>query len=249
MDGDQPNAASRRDVIAQPHPFTAHHGGGIVTGPDGLLYIGWGDGESPQGRKENAQSLATPLGKILRINPRPSGDRPYGIPDGNPFAGRDGARPEVFAFGLRNPWRFSFDRETGDAFIGDVGQYDVEEISYVPAGDLAGANFGWPFLEGNKPLQGTAPSGLVAPLVTWTHTDGRCAAVGGYVYRGAAIPALRGAYLYGDLCDNHVRALTIANGRVATERDFGPLVREGLVTDGELYALSLPDGIVKLVSK
>ena len=199
-----PEVASRRNLLDQPHPFNAHHGGGLATGPDGLLYIGWGDGESPRTQnKTNAQSLESLLGKILRIQPRTAGNRPYAVPAGNRFVDRPGARPEIFALGLRNPWRFSFDRETGDVWIADVGQYDEEEISYVPAGHLNGANFGWPFLEGTEPRQGSAPDGLIAPLLTYRHGD-RCAVIGGYVYRGSAIPALRGSYLYGDLCDNHV---------------------------------------------
>lgn len=245
-----PKVGTRRGVIDVPHPFTAHHGGGLATGPDGMLYIGWGDGESPQRHKENAQLVDRLLGKILRIHPRPAGGRPYSIPAGNPFVGRDGARPEVFALGLRNPWRFTFDRENGDVWIGDVGQYQVEEISHVRAGHLAGANFGWPFLEGNESRQGTAPDGLIAPLLTYGHGD-RCAVIGGYVYRGHAIPELRGSYLYGDLCDNHVRALRLEGDRIVEEKDLGPLVMDGLDgfgedADGELYLLSLSGGLFEL---
>jgi glucose/arabinose dehydrogenase len=245
-----PLVKTRRDVITEPHPFNAHHGGSLATGPDGMLYIGWGDGENPAKRKENPQSLESLLGKILRIDPRASGGRPYSIPTGNPFVGRPGARPEVFALGLRNPWRFTFDRRTGDLWIGDVGQYRVEEISLVRAGHAAGANFGWPFLEGVTRRQGTAPAGLTAPLLTYDH-DERCAVIGGYVYRGSAIPALRGSYLYGDLCDNHVRALRVEGDRIVEQKDFGALVPEGLAgfgedAEGELYVLSLPQGLFKL---
>ena len=249
MEETGPNIDTRRDVIEEPHPFNAHHGGSLATGPDGMLYIGWGDGENPRSDKRNAQSLESLLGKILRIDPRPTGDQPYSIPAGNPFVGRPDARPEVFAFGLRNPWRFSFDRENGDVWIGDVGQYTDEEVSHVPADQLAGANFGWPFLEGTAERQGTAPEGLVAPLLTYDHGD-RCAVMGGYVYRGKAIPELRGSYVYGDLCDNHVRALRLEEGRIVEERDFGALVPKvagfGEDADGELYVLSLPDGLFKL---
>jgi glucose/arabinose dehydrogenase len=249
-DDGRPVEASRRDVISEPHPFTAHHGGGIVTGPDGMLYIGWGDGEAPTEHKDNAQSLGSPLGKVLRIQPKPEGG--YEVPADNPFVAQADARPEIYALGLRNPWRFSFDRETGDAYIGDVGQYSDEEISFVPAAEFAGANFGWPFLEGTEPQQGVAPDGLVAPIVSWTHDDGRCAAVGGFVYRGSAIPALRGSYVYGDLCDSRVHAIRIEHGRIVDERDFGQFVTEGLVGfgedgQGELYILSLPFGVFKLV--
>ena len=186
----------------------------------------------------------------MRIDPRPSNGRPYSIPAGNPFVGRAGARPEVFALGLRNPWRFTFDRRNGDLWIGDVGQYRVEEISHVRAGHAAGANFGWPFLEGSTPRQGTAPAGLTAPLLTYDHGD-RCAVIGGYVYRGSAIPELRGSYLYGDLCDNHVRALRLEGDRIVEQKDFGALVPEGLAgfgedAEGELYLLSLPQGLFKL---
>jgi glucose/arabinose dehydrogenase len=250
MGDELPELETRRDVIEAAHPFTAHHGGGLATGPDGLLYIGWGDGEAPEGDKEHAQSLSSLLGKMLRIDPRGDDEQPYAIPDGNPFEERDGARPEVFAFGLRNPWRFSFDRETGDAWIGDVGEYQVEEVSYVPASDLAGANFGWPFLEGNDERDGDAPDTVVAPLVAYGHGD-RCAVIGGYVYRGTEIPELRGSYIYGDLCDSHVRALRLEAGTIVEERDFGALIPEGLVgfgedATGELYVLSLPDGLFRL---
>ncbi len=241
-----PDPARRRDLLEVPHEFNAHHGGGLALGPDGMLYIGWGDGEQPGGDHENAASLASPFGKILRIDPL-RGD-PYSIPGDNPFIEVDGAAPEVIAIGLRNPWRFSFDRETGDFWVGDVGEYSMEEIDFVANGSLAGANFGWPAVEG---IDGDAPVGSVAPLIAYEHDD-RCAVIGGYVYRGAALPELRGSYIYGDLCDCRLRAVRVEAGNIVQDRDFGPVLDQGLVgfgegADGELYVLSLPDGVFKIV--
>jgi glucose/arabinose dehydrogenase len=239
-----PDPQSRRGVIEVPHAFNAHHGGGLALGPDGMLYIGWGDGEEPGGNHENAASLVSPFGKILRIDPR-NGD-PYSVPADNPFI--DGPTPEVFATGLRNPWRFSFDRDTGDFWVGDVGEYSMEEISFVPSGSLGGTDFGWPSVEGTD---GESPSGSIVPIIAYGHDD-RCAVIGGYVYRGVASAELRGSYLYGDLCDNRIRAVRVEGGVVVQERDFGPLLDRGLVgfgedATGELYVLSLPDGVFRII--
>ena len=238
-----PDPRSRRDLLDVPHDFNAHHGGGLALGPDGMLYIGWGDGEEPGSDHENAASPESHFGKMLRIDPR-RGD-PYAIPPDNPYRG--GSVPEVFAIGLRNPWRFSFDRATGDFWVGDVGEYSMEEISIVENGSLGGADFGWPTVEG---IDGDAPSGSVVPLLTYDHGD-RCAVIGGYVYRGNEIPSLRGSYVYGDLCDNRIRAVRVADRAVIQSRDFGASTAQGLVgfgedASGELYVLSLPDGVFRI---
>ena len=240
-----PDPESRRDLLDVPHDFNAHHGGGLALGPDGMLYIGWGDAEEPGGDHENAASLDSYFGKILRIDPRRG--EPYAIPDDNPYLDR--AVPEVYAIGLRNPWRFSFDRDTGDFWVGDVGEYSMEEVSVVPSASLARADFGWPAAEGTD---GDAPSGSVVPVIAYGHGD-RCAVIGGYVYRGDDISTLRGSYLYGDLCDNRIRAVRVEDGTIVQERDFGPLLDQGLVgfgedATGELYVLSLPDGVFRITS-
>jgi glucose/arabinose dehydrogenase len=246
-DGADP--ASRRELLAVRQPSTRHHGGNLVVGPDGLLWIGLGDGSEGGDPDDAAQSSATLRGKLLRIDPRPGGGRAYRVPDGNPFVGRRGARAEIWALGLRNPWRFSFDRATGELWIGDVGQYIVEEIDVV-AGTAAGANFGWSRLEGRRRFNGSPPRRAVPPVHQYNHDGSRCAVVGGHVYRGGRIRGLQGAYVYGDVCDGRIRALVRARGRDLRHRDLGLRV-SGLVSfaedrAGELYALSLGGGVHRL---
>jgi glucose/arabinose dehydrogenase len=252
VDGRGADPASRREVLTVPQPSIRHHGGGIVFGPDGLLWLGLGDGSLGGDPAGAAQSLATLRGKLLRLDPSPTGERGYRVPATNPFVGRRGARPEIFAYGLRNPWRFSFDRATGDLWIGDVGQFIVEEIDRVTLRRAAGANFGWNRLEGRRRYRGRPPPGAVPPLHQYNHDDGRCAVVGGHVYRGTRLRGLQGAYVYGDVCDGHIRALAGARGRPLRHRDFG-LRLPGLVSfaetrAGELYAISLAGGIHRLAS-
>ena len=242
--------STARNLLSVDHPHTAHHAGHVTLGPDGLLYLSIGDGEDRGLPRGNAQRLDTLLGKILRIDPKPDGTQPYTVPTENPFVDRAGARQEIFAFGLRNPWRFSFDRATGDLWIGDVGQYAVEEVSFAAAGAAAGANFGWPFLEGNRKQRGTAPADAIAPLKVYPHADGRCAIVGGYVYRGRRIPALTGAYVYADLCEGKLRAIAQVDGKVAGDRELGVTVKQavsfGEDVHGELYLLSLTEGVFSI---
>ena len=197
-DGADP--ASERGVLFVDQPFSNHNGGALAFGPDGYLYVGLGDGGSAGDPMGNAQSLSTLLGKLLRISPRPSKGEPYAIPPDNPFVGRDGARPEIWAYGLRNPWRFSFDTATGDLWIGDVGQNAWEEIDLEPAGSDGGSNFGWDRLEGTHPFEGSPAPDSIAPVFEYAHGDGSCSVTGGYVYRGERIPTLAGAYLFGDYC-------------------------------------------------
>jgi glucose/arabinose dehydrogenase len=252
LNGKEVDPGSRRDLLTVQQPSTRHHGGNIVVGPDGLLWIGIGDG-SPGGDPDDAaQSLAVLSGKLLRVDPTPTGSKGYKVPTGNPFVGRRGVRPEIWAFGLRNPWRFSFDRATGQLWIGDVGQYVIEEIDAVSLRRSAGANFGWNRLEGRRRFNGSPPPRAVPPIHQYNHNDGRCAVIGGHVYRGTQIRGLQGAYLYGDVCDGHIRALARARGGAVRHRDLR-LRLPGLVSfaedrAGELYALSLAGGVYRLAA-
>jgi glucose/arabinose dehydrogenase len=214
-------AVSPRQLLFQPQPYANHNGGQVTLAADNLLYIGFGDGGSGGDPQGNAQNKNTWLGKILRIDPRPRSGGAYRIPPGNPFRGVAGARPEVWMYGLRNPWRFSLDRLTGDVWIGDVGQKNFEEINYALKG-RSGLNFGWNRREGAHPYNGgTQPPGARNPLVERTHATGDCAIVGGYVYRGTVIGALRGAYLYGDFCTGQVRAVVQTSGTVKQHKSLG----------------------------
>jgi glucose/arabinose dehydrogenase len=250
MRGARPDRASRRNLLTVEQPFPNHNGGQLAFGPDGYLYIALGDGGSAGDPFGNGQSLGALLGKILRISPRPSGGRPYGIPRDNPFVGRSGARPEVWDYGLRNPWRFSFDPATGDLWIADVGQGEWEEIDSEPAG-RGGRNYGWDRLEGSHRYQGDAPPGAVQPVIEYSHQDGGCTVIGGSVYRGKAIPGLAGAYLYGDYCAGWIRAAPVSDGRAGDSRDLGVKVRSltsfGVDQRGELYALSQDGAVYRIV--
>jgi len=244
--------ASRRELLTVAQPSIRHHGGNIVFGPDGLLWLGLGDGSLGGDPTDAAQSLAVLRGKLLRLDPSPNGGERYKVPATNPFVGRRGARAEIWAYGLRNPWRFSFDRATGELWIGDVGQNIVEEINRVAPGRAAGANFGWNRLEGRRRFNGAPPPRAVPPVHQYNHDDGRCAVVGGHVYRGTQLRGLQGAYVYGDVCDGAIRALAGARGRPLRHRDLG-LRLPGLVSfaesrAGELYALSLAGGIYRLAA-
>ena len=243
--------ASRRTVLMVDQPFPNHNGGNIVFGPDGLLYFGLGDGGSggdPAGRAQNPDEL---LGKILRIDPGASGGDPYAVPADNPFAG-GGGRGEVYVTGVRNPWRFSFDRATGDLWVGDVGQGSQEEIDLLPAGQVAGANLGWDRLEGNEPFEGEAPPDAVPPVFTYGRDEGY-SVTGGYVYRGSAIAGLEGVYVFADYGAGVVRALDVDGGRVVAHRSLevstGPaaLASFGEDAGGELYVRSLDGPVYRLV--
>jgi glucose/arabinose dehydrogenase len=242
MNGKVADASKRRDVLTVAQPYANHNGGQVIFGPDDMLYIGLGDGglaADPQGRAQNKAEL---LGKLLRINPKPSGGAPYSVPSNNPFVNDKSARPEIWMWGLRNPWRFTFDRSTGDLWIADVGQGTWEEIDYSPAGK-GGTNWGWDRREGAHPFEGTAPADAVDPLFEVNHSEGYCAIIGGYVYRGSKIPALRGAYVWSDSCKSEVQALTQSGGKLGENRALGAetssIVSFGEDADGELYALSL----------
>ena len=190
----------QRVIMTVPQPFANHNGGMVAFGPDGFLYVGRGDGGSrgdPQNRAQNTQEL---LGKILRLDVDQG--HPYAIPADNPFA-RSGGRPEIFAYGIRNPWRFSFDRETKVLWLADVGQYKWEEIDLV----MKGGNYGWRVMEGfhcYEPAEHCPTRGMTMPVFEYGHEKGRCSITGGYVYRGKMIPSLRGVYFFGDYCSGEL---------------------------------------------
>jgi glucose/arabinose dehydrogenase len=245
--------ASRREVLAVDQPFPNHNGGHITFGPDGLLYVGLGDGGSGGDPQGNGQDTGALLGKILRIDPRQSGDAPYGVPADNPFAG-GGGRGEVWVYGVRNPWRFTFDRATGDLWVADVGQNALEEVSLLRAGQQAGANLGWNLFEGTEryAATGSAPPETVLPIHEYGRDEG-VSITGGYVYRGSRIPALTGAYLFGDYSAAVVKAIGLDAGGSAVrvvvdlaDVDGGQLASFAEDGDGELYVLSLSGTVYRI---
>jgi glucose/arabinose dehydrogenase len=252
FDDEGADLASERQVLFVEQPFSNHNGGALAFGPDGHLYVALGDGGSGGDPMGNAQSLSTLLGKLLRISPRPSKGEPYSIPPDNPFVGRAGARPEIWAYGLRNPWRFSFDTATGDLWIGDVGQSAWEEIDLEPAGSSGGSNFGWDRLEGTHPFEGTPVPGSIPPIYDYAHGDGSCAVTAGYVYRGERIPDLAGAFIFGDYCRGVLEAFVPRDGRATQVRALGPrvdaLASFGQDARGELYVLSLAGTVFQIVT-
>jgi glucose/arabinose dehydrogenase len=259
-DPNNPNVAitpADRILLTVDQPFANHNGGMIAFGPDNLLYIGLGDGGSGNDPGNRAQNITQLLGKLLRIDvsqgtpPQP----PYAIPPDNPYVGQAG-EDEIWSIGLRNPWRFSFDRQTGDLYIADVGQSAREEVSTstFASGGGRGINYGWKIMEGSICLPGTmcSTAGLALPVVEYDHTEG-CSITGGYVYRGAAIPALQGTYFYADYCAHFVRSFILASG-VATDRDEWPTLDPGgNITSfgedaaGELYIMTEQGGLFRIV--
>ncbi|TDD44559.1 sugar dehydrogenase [Nonomuraea terrae] len=242
---DGTRATARRDVLTQEQPYANHNGGQLAFGPDGHLYIALGDGGSAGDPQGNAQDLGTLLGKILRIDPR---GEPYEIPEDNPFVGREGARPEIWAYGLRNPWRFTFDRESGDLWIGDVGQNAWEEVNRQPAGSEGGENYGWNLREGERPYRGGEGRDLVDPVITYPLGEGgNCSVIAGPVYRGRQIPWLRGHFLYGDFCAGWIRAAPVDDIADAAEAgEVEQLSSFGEGPDGEIYALSLQGPLYRI---
>ena len=233
-----PNSEAR--LVAVDDHFPNHNGGVLTFGPDGLLYAGLGDGGSQGDPFNNAQNTGVLLGKILRFDVN-SAD-PYAVPAGNPFGN------EVWAYGLRNPWRISFDRATGDLYIADVGQDMWEEIDYLPAGSPGGTNFGWSFREGKHDYKGGGSAGLVEPVAEYSHPEGGCSVTGGYVYRGS-MPEWNGIYLYGDYCTGFIWGLIhTANGWQAQKLfDLDVNITSfGQDTSGEIYLVSDNGGVFRL---
>lgn len=220
-----------------------HFGGTLAFGPDGYLYIGTGDGGTGGTPTSPAQDSTSLLGKMLRVDV--DAGTPYAIPPDNPFAGRPGWRGEIYMLGLRNPYRWSFDRRNGDIYIGDVGEDNYEEITYVPRSEQPGANLGWPIMEGSRcfrPATGCNMAGLILPVLEYSHSEG-CSVTGGYVYRGDAIPGLSGTYFYGDFCGGWVRSFRISGGSAVEQMEYSGfpqgdnVVGFGEDAAGEIYVV------------
>jgi glucose/arabinose dehydrogenase len=256
---DNPNVAdpnSERVIIQNNKPgsppYSNHNGGQVIFGPDGYLYWGWGDGGSGGDPHKNGQNLSVLLGKILRIDVSTLDSQgKYSIPPDNPFVGRSDARGEIWAYGLRNPWRFTFDRLTGDMWAADVGQNRYEEVDIIKPG----GNYGWNIMEGahcyNQPTCNT--SGLELPLAEYHQDEGGCSVTGGYVYRGARLPSLYGAYVYGDFCSGKIWALRHDGSKVTERMEIvDSSLRISSFAEhpsGELYILSFDNKIYRLKAR
>jgi len=254
---DRADPSSSRVVLTMPNLEDNHNGGLLLFGPDGLMYVGTGDGgggNDQHGSAGNAQNLGSPLGKLLRIDPRATGGGPYRIPSSNPFVGRAGARGEIYAYGLRNPWRFSFDRRTGDLAIADVGQDQIEEVDFARRGRARGVNYGWRPWEGNRRNFGEPAPGAVFPVITHTHGSGFCSITGGYIVRDPAVPSLAGRYVYSDDCDSRIRSARLRAGQRTTGRVLGALpklsqvVSFGQDNGGRVYVVSLSGPVYRLAA-
>jgi glucose/arabinose dehydrogenase len=251
QNGETADPQSEKKILQVGQPFANHNGGGLAFGPDGYLYIGLGDGGSQGDPQNNAQNLNSLLGKLLRIDVnQPEG---YAIPADNPFA-RGGGNPEIWAYGLRNPWRFSFDARSGDLYIADVGQDLWEEVDFLPAGAAGGANFGWNLMEGNHPYRNQIdlPSNLIYPITEYDHNSG-CSIIGGFVYRGQSLPAWQGVYLFGDYCRGTVWGLLKTSVGVEVKQlsmISGTISSFGMDGSGEIYVLDHQHGdVYKLVPR
>jgi glucose/arabinose dehydrogenase len=244
-------ASARTLLTIDHHAYDNHNGGQLAFGREGDLYVGVGDGGSENDPSGNGQNTDTLLAKILRIAPTAAGG--YTIPAGNPFAGRAGRRPEIWAYGLRNPWRFSFDRATGSMIIGDVGQDREEEIDLAPAGTGAGANYGWSVWDGDSRFRAGRAPGTVAPVLTAAHSDGYCAIIGGYVVRDRSLPTLYGRYLFGDYCRAKIESVRLTRGRAAGLHETGlemtALSSFGQDAAGRIYIASLDGPVYRLAQR
>lgn len=254
-----PNTASTGSALIRltvPQPESNHNGGHIVFGPDGYLYLGRGDGGGsgdPSGYGQRRDEL---LGAILRLDV--SGATGYTVPASNPYVGQAGIEPEIWSYGLRNPWRFSFDRANGDLYIADVGQNLWEEVSVASAASGAGrgVNFGWNIMEGThcfEPATGCSTTGLMLPVIEYDHDEG-CSVTGGFVYRGNAIPVLQGAYLYADYCGGWIRSFRYSGGQATNAGDTGLdtgnfVLSFGEDAAGELYVLTASAGVYRIVEQ
>ncbi len=255
-DPDRADPASEAIVLTAEQPFDNHNGGQILFGPDGMLYVGLGDGGGGGDPGGRGQSLTDLLGAILRVDV--ASGTGYTVPPDNPFAGRTDARPELWSVGLRNPWRFTFDPATGDLYVADVGQNAWEEVDVVTAaaGAGRGTNFGWNPTAG-RPWYADAGCDLsryTLPVFEYSHSDG-CSISGGFVYRGAAIPALQGHYFYADYCRGWVRSFRLENGQAVESQQWPTLAPGGAVPSfgqdaaGELYVLSAEGRVFRIVPK
>jgi glucose/arabinose dehydrogenase len=244
--------ASAQVLFAVKDPAPNHNGGMLAFGPDGYLYVGLGDGGSAGDPWGNGQNRSVLLGKLLRLNV--DGGEPYAIPPDNPWPdGGDNARPEIWAYGLRNPWRFSFDRATGDLYIGDVGQNAYEEIDFQPADGKGGLNYGWNTREALHCFRSDdcESSGMIDPIAEYGHDQG-CSVTGGYVYRGAAFPSLQGLYIFGDYCSGTIWSLhRDAAGKWEQRKLLDSklsISSFGEDESGELYVLDLSGGIYRMTA-
>lgn len=246
---------TRRELLRVEHSQNSNHNGGqLQFGPDGFLYAGFGDGGGGGDPFRAAQNVGRLLGKIIRIDPSGRGAGAYGIPRSNPYRGRSGARPEVFQYGFRNPWRFSFDRSTGDMTIADVGQDEVEEVDFVKRSRAPGRNFGWSKVEGRRRYNGGAlGADYVPPVIQRFHSQGWCSITGGYIVRDRSLKSLYGRYIYGDFCDSALRSAKLRSGRAVGDRRTGLRVRAlssfGEDARGRVYAVSLSGPVYRLQSR
>ena len=239
------DAASESVLLEVPQPYRNHNGGMIEFGPDGMLYVALGDGGSAGDPRRHGQNLGTLLGTILRVDVTSEGGAPYVIPSDNPFVGRSGARGEIWAYGLRNAWRFSFDRETGDLWTGDVGQNALEEVDIV----RRGGNYGWNEMEGSRCFRPACDPGAFEPPVAEYGRDMGCSITGGYVYRGQRLPELQGVYLYADFCSGRIWGLRYDGERVTEQAQLARAEFQvpsfGEDEAGEVYVLGFDGGIYR----
>ncbi|MFQ5689737.1 MAG: PQQ-dependent sugar dehydrogenase [Gemmatimonadota bacterium] len=250
-DPDRADPSSAFTILQVPEPFPNHNGGLVAFGPDGMLYVGLGDGGSAGDPLGNGQNLGSLLGAILRLDVDPAA--PFSIPSDNPFVNQPGARGEIWAWGLRNPWRFAFDRQAGMLYIADVGQESFEEVNAVPA-SAGGLNYGWNRMEGAHcfPVGGGCdPSGLTLPVLEYDHSQG-CSVTGGFVYRGSRLPFVNGHYFYSDFCRGWLRSFRLQGGAPVDSRQWnvgnlGSVLSFGEDASGELYVLSGDGRVRRLV--
>ena len=244
-DAGRADPGTGRILFAVPDPAANHNGGSLAFGPDGYLYIAMGDGGGQNDQFGNGQNVTSLLGKILRVDvdAAPAAGRAYAIPSTNPFVGGGGA-PEIWAYGVRNPWRITFDRALGALFMGDVGGGAWEEINRQDAGASGGVNYGWPLMEGPQCRSASCPAGLVAPIAAYDHGSG-CSVIGGYIYRGTAQPQLQGAYFFGDWCSGRLFSLDVAGATITVKTVLATTLAVSSFGEdeaGEIYVVDIEGG-------